>query len=166
MKFMVYGTLKQGWGNHRILKEGGATYLGKAVTKGGFVMAGYGVPFVWPAADGLPLQGEVYDIGNPAGGEGHERAGMMLHRLDMLESNGHVYERKLHTVRMIENATGIKPLPRDQGEEHEVWIYECMYRDPPPASHPEVQGWKNEAGYLEWTREQHMPRYEQEDEGV
>lgn len=148
MKFMVYGTLKKAYGNHRILVDGNATYLGKAVTLQPMALAGHGVPFVWPSKEGSPLCGEVYDIGDPVT---DRKAAQTLGRLDRLESNGYVYERKLHTVRMIENAHGIKPLPRDQGEEHEVWLYEAMPHV--SASYDDDECCKpDERGFVEWER--------------
>lgn len=145
MKFLVYGTLKQAFGNHRILFEGRAQFLGKAVTLDPFVMAGYGVPFVWPHPKGHPMVGELYDIGDNA---------QTLARLDRLESNGHVYERKQHTVRVIEGPDGIKPLPRDSGDLHDgVWIYEGMsnFGGAPKPTDPDVLRWLDlDEGRFEW----------------
>lgn len=147
MKIFVYGTLKRGFGNNRLLRD--ATYLGKAVTVNPFAMVGGGVPFVWPDANGKLVQGELYDIGEP---ESNRFAKDRLRRLDSLESNGHVYERKVHSVRMLTDAKGIMPLPRDSGNVHEAWIYEGM-------DHVQ-QGWErddgtdqsrlNAAGFFEW----------------
>lgn len=160
MKFLVYGTLKRAFGNHRILHEGRATFLGKAVTLNRFVMTGRGVPFVWPHDQGYPLVGELYDIGEPAiVGEAAGPAAVTLGRLDSLESNGYVYQRAQHSVRVIAGPDGIMPLPRDSGDVHEgVWIYEAMRRfeDPPHPQDEEVQrqlvgyGW---ADCLEWEAE-------------
>ena len=153
MKVFVYGTLKRGHGNHRLLTR--ATYLGKAVTLRPMRMAGYGVPFVWPSKAGRTLQGEVYDIGDPST---DRDARNRLAALDRLESNGYVYDRKPHQVRMIENADGIKPLPRDAGEEHEAWIYEAMdhiqadYGSEPDFDRHEAR-FMNDIGALEWSRE-------------
>jgi gamma-glutamylaminecyclotransferase len=153
MLVFVYGTLKKGFGNHRLLTE--ATYLGKAVTLRPMRMAGYGVPFVWPSKAGRSVQGEVYDIGDTLN---DQQARDCLRRLDRLESNGHVYDRKPHQVRMIEGPDGIKPLPRDQGEEHEAWIYEAMdhvqgsYKNDPDFDHDEAR-YMNDIGALEWSRE-------------
>lgn len=159
MKFLVYGTLKKAFGNHRILSEGGAAYLGKAVTLRNFVMLGHGVPFVWPETAGYPLQGELYDIGTPLKGNA---ASSMLSRLDRLESNGYVYQRAKHMVRMVEGPNGIKPMPRDQGEEHEAWIYEALtrYQSAPLPDDEDVTCWLNEAKFLEWARQPH--RYNEE----
>jgi gamma-glutamylaminecyclotransferase len=154
MKVFVYGTLKRGFGNHRLLEA--ATYLGKAVTTKACKMSGYGVPFVWPAEGGLLIQGEVYDIGDVMVQPG----ATTLHRLDQLESNGRVYDRKPHIVRMIENAQGIKPLPRDQGEEHEAWMYEAMEHvvlsyelNDDFTAH--MLRYVNAEGHLEWSRVPH-----------
>jgi gamma-glutamylcyclotransferase (GGCT)/AIG2-like uncharacterized protein YtfP len=155
MKFLVYGTLKQAFGNHRILHEGRATFLGKAVTLGKFVMTGQGVPFVWPHEEGYPLVGELYDIGTP----NHDMtAAQTLGRLDRLESNGYVYNRQPHSVRVISGPDGIMPLPRDSGDVHdEVWIYECMgdryYPKPKPTDEAVLHCLNLETGWLEWEAE-------------
>jgi gamma-glutamylcyclotransferase (GGCT)/AIG2-like uncharacterized protein YtfP len=133
MKFLVYGTLKRAFGNHRILHEGRAEFLGKAVTLDNFVMTGRGVPFVWPHEQGYPLVGELYDI------DTGQHAATTLARLDRLESNGYVYERKQHSVRVIAGPDGIMPLPRDSGDVHEgVWVYEALTRFAAPP-HPQTE---------------------------
>lgn len=144
MKVFVYGTLKQGFGNHRLLAD--ATYLGKAVTTLPCKLAGYGVPFVWPHADGLPVQGEVYEIGDP---ETNQLARNRLTRLDRLESNGYVYDRKPHQVTLL-----------DGGEAHEAWLYEAMPHVANDYSRDhdfteQMLRYVNDAGYLEW---QYNPR--------
>ncbi len=155
MKIFVYGTLKRGFGNNRLLTE--AKYLGKAVTVKPFVMVGWGVPFVWPDENGKPIHGEVFDIGDP---KSNRFAKERLARLDSLESNGSVYERKVHTVRMIENAQGIRPLPRDAGEEHEAWIYEGMefvQRQQSEFKREDNERFLNGAGCYEWGQGRAMP---------
>lgn len=142
MKIFVYGTLKKGHGNNRLLKD--AEFIGKAVTLGKFKLAGFGVPFVWPDVEGKPLQGELYDIGDPTVMPGKLR----LQLLDDLESNGHVYERRTHEVALM-------PSDPERGAAiHEAWIYEAMPhiqkrfhdREYCEADARHV----NEAGYYEW----------------
>jgi gamma-glutamylaminecyclotransferase len=83
MKVFVYGTLKQGYGNHRILE--GKSFLGPAVTIGRFNMLNSGFPVLIPADDGLPVKGEVYDITGDLD---------TLDRLDQLEGEGVMYDRR------------------------------------------------------------------------
>ena len=138
MKFLVYGTLKKAFGNHRILERGKAEFIGAAITQDSFVMTGYGVPFVWPHEDGYPLLGEVYDIGDLS----DMNARRTLADLDRLEGNGFVYERKEHVVRIV-----------GSDDVHTVWIYEAMahYREAPKPDHPHVTHWLNGDGVLEWS---------------
>jgi gamma-glutamylcyclotransferase (GGCT)/AIG2-like uncharacterized protein YtfP len=156
MLVFVYGTLKKGHGNHRLLTE--AKYLGRAVTTKPMRLAGYGVPFTWPSnhAEGLPLQGEVYDIGDVTT---NKQAAQTLLRLDRLESNGRVYERKPHRVRLLDNG--------EHGDVLEdVWIYEAMehvsshYCDDEFERH-ELQFVNVTTGALEWARE----KWQMADEG-
>lgn len=143
MKIFVYGTLKRGHGNNRLLKD--AEFIGKAVTLGKFKLAGFGVPFVWPDVEGKPLQGELYDIGDPTVMPGKLR----LQLLDDLESNGHVYERRTHMTRLLASKI-----------EYEGWIYEAMPhirtrfhdREYSEADANHV----NDVGYYEW-----QPRFRQ-----
>jgi len=158
MKFLVYGTLKRAFGNHRILHEGGAQYLGRALTLNNYVMVGYGCPFVWANDRGYPVVGELYDIGDERSTDDRlaRRARQTLSRLDRLESNGSMYQRVERSVRMLTDPHGIMPLPRDAGETHDgVWVYEAMTRieRKPAPDDADVLMWLDEAGRLEWESE-------------
>lgn len=83
MKVFVYGTLKQGYGNHRILE--GKPFLGEAVTDGLFDMINAGFPVLIPNSSGLPVRGEVYDITGDVA---------TLDSLDSLEGEGIMYDRR------------------------------------------------------------------------
>ncbi len=65
-RVFVYGTLKRGHGNHRLLDTKGATYLGKAQTVGDWTMVGKGMPFPYLLKYdkdlGGKIQGEVYEV--------------------------------------------------------------------------------------------------------
>lgn len=127
MLVFVYGTLKRGHGNNRLLRT--SDYLGKAVSVEKFrMLGGRGVPFVWPDAEGTQhIQGELFDIGEPEIIEEiYNEAARTLAALDRLESNGFVYERAERQFRIIENAHGIMPLPRDAGDVVTAWVYEAM----------------------------------------
>ena len=63
-KVFVYGTLKRGHGNHRLLES--STFLGKAQTTGKWTMVGTGMPFPYllkyDEANGGNVLGEVYEV--------------------------------------------------------------------------------------------------------
>lgn len=76
----VYGTLKAGYGNHQLLTEGGAEYLGKAEAPG----CVYGpFPFAKPSDNPEDwIKGELYLVNSRT-----------LRRLDRLEGHPHSYTR-------------------------------------------------------------------------
>ena len=75
-KVFVYGTLKRGYGNHRLLQ--GSTYLGKAKTQKRWTMIGkdMGFPYVIEQHDAIGghIEGEVYLVSD-----------RVLNTLDILE---------------------------------------------------------------------------------
>ena len=155
MKFFVYGTLKRAFGNHRILRDGKAAYLGRAVTLEPYVMVDVGFPFVWPHVNGWPVVGELFDIGIPE----FQPAATTLYHLDRLESNGRMYQRYKRSVRILENGNGIMPLPRDAGEVHrDVWIYEALLRERPEPHDGVVLECLGDDTRLEWQRERSRQR--------
>jgi gamma-glutamylcyclotransferase (GGCT)/AIG2-like uncharacterized protein YtfP len=96
----VYGTLKQGFGNHaNFLRD--ATFLGDGRSVTRWRMCDGGFPIVLPGDHGHVV-GEVYAVDDPT-----------LARLDRLESNGHMYQREVITVAV---AAG----------EIEAWMYVGM----------------------------------------
>lgn len=103
----VYGTLKKGRSNHRLLEA--ATFIGPAVSLGtNFVMDRICVNEVedGPSA---PVKGELYLV--PTARE--------WLRLDRLESHPHVYRRKIRNF-----------LTPADGKQYDAWIYmwEPVYR--------------------------------------
>lgn len=60
MKVFVYGTLKRGYGNNRLLTE--QTFVGEAFTGGFFDMINSGFPVLIPNDDGHVVKGEVFEI--------------------------------------------------------------------------------------------------------
>ena len=140
MLMFVYGTLKRGYGNNRLMIN--SKFLGEAVTVRPMMMIGLGVPFVWPAQNGLPLKGEVFDLG-PVGEDtiAGRDATKRLAAIDRLESNGRVYERKPHSVRMVDDGRVI----------HRVWIYEAMRPDRyGTVTAPDVIARHARDGMLQW----------------
>jgi len=101
--FFVYGTLKQGYGNNRLLTQTGCSFVGAAYTKDFYAVADIGFPMAKLEEGGLRLLGEVYLVESDA----------VVQSLDHLESNGSFYTRSVRTV----------VLDKDQ-EELPAWIYE------------------------------------------
>jgi gamma-glutamylaminecyclotransferase len=60
MKVFVYGTLKRGYGNNRLLSE--QTFVGEGYTGGFFDMINSGFPVLIPNDDGHVVKGEVFEI--------------------------------------------------------------------------------------------------------
>jgi gamma-glutamylcyclotransferase (GGCT)/AIG2-like uncharacterized protein YtfP len=92
MKIFVYGTLKQGFGLHRMLE--GSRYLGLAHTTAPFALLDSGFPVLTPMGCGnVVVEGEVYDVPEE-----------LVPRLDRIES---AYNREQHEVAYAEdNGTG------------------------------------------------------------
>jgi gamma-glutamylcyclotransferase (GGCT)/AIG2-like uncharacterized protein YtfP len=83
----VYGTLKRGISNHRLLAD--SEYICNAYTVDTFKMYTVGFPIIMPAdgPDAWAVYGEVYDVDDAT-----------LKRLDGLEAEGIMYDRKLINV--------------------------------------------------------------------
>lgn len=111
--FVVYGTLKKGYGNNRLLQAEGVQYLGTVVSKNEYVMLNCGFPlaFLVTEKNDLPkrkLLGELYRVENKS----------VINNLDRLESNGSFYLRSVRSFKTIE-----------EGLEIEAWIYEIPVFD-------------------------------------
>jgi len=96
----VYGTLKKGFGNHRLLKR--ADFIGEGVTKDLYRLCVSGLPFL---IDGISEEGnnievEVY-MCNP----------FEMMSLDALEGHPVFYERKM------------TPIVLSDGETYDAWVY-------------------------------------------
>lgn len=81
----VYGTLKQGYGNNRLLLS--SEFIGATKTVDLFYMDDLGCPMVFPSADedALPVWGEVYKVTDE----------LVARSLDRLEGWPHIYDRKV-----------------------------------------------------------------------
>ena len=86
MKVFVYGTLKKGYGNHRLLESVNASLLGPDVIAGRLYSGPWFPMLVAPEELGELVEGEVYEIP-----EEHESAALL--RLDTLEGVPHLYQR-------------------------------------------------------------------------
>lgn len=81
MKVAVYGSLKKGRGNHRLLED--STYIGATRTAPEWTMYSmYAFPGIVPDGD-TPILIEVYDVGEHT-----------FSRLDMLEGYPSFYNRR------------------------------------------------------------------------
>ncbi len=92
MFVFVYGTLKQGYGNHRLLAN--SRFVSFGHTKGQFKMYNTGFPVVLAEPKEGRVVGEVYEI-DP------DRT---LPGLDRLESNGHMYTRHETDVELLDGS--------------------------------------------------------------
>lgn len=80
MKVFVYGTLKEGYGNNRLLT--GHTKVGDFIVQN-YKLYDCGFPVAWPS-EGEFITGEIWDI--------HDSQETLL-RLDRLEGEGSMYNR-------------------------------------------------------------------------
>lgn len=78
----VYGTLKAGRGNHRLLRH--TEFVGEGTTISNFYMVGSGVPYLIPGGEHRVL-GEVYTLPDED----------TLEALDRLEGHPHHYRREV-----------------------------------------------------------------------
>lgn len=130
MRVFVYGTLKQGYGNHRLLE--GKPLVGVGVTDIRYNMISGGFPVIMASDDGLPVRGEVYDITGDFD---------CLHNLDRLEGEGVMYHRR------------DIPVTLENGER----CLCCIYEGTEPywgrrMANPQNDAFMNEANQLEWHR--------------
>jgi gamma-glutamylcyclotransferase (GGCT)/AIG2-like uncharacterized protein YtfP len=103
-KVFVYGTLKRGWGNHRLLT--GARYLGDARIRGTMHHLG-GFPAIHLESDDV-VHGELYEVTSET-----------LARLDRLEGIPTFYQRT--RVRMSSGSTAwVYVMPPDRLTSREV----------------------------------------------
>jgi gamma-glutamylcyclotransferase (GGCT)/AIG2-like uncharacterized protein YtfP len=84
IRVFVYGTLKQGHGNHTLLN--GAKFLGRSMIRGNYQLVDLGafpgLIQTQPEQPAQTISGEVYLVSENT-----------LRSLDMLEGNGHFYTR-------------------------------------------------------------------------
>lgn len=92
-RVFVYGTLRSGWGNNRILQQGNARKIGDGRTnEDGFCLYGHGLGFPYVVDDGdgyTSIAGEVWEV----------NAQTMLH-CDRLEGYPYHYDRQIVEVRV------------------------------------------------------------------
>ena len=100
-KVFVYGTLKKGMGNHRLLEGSGFLGMGETVAQYGMYVLPGGIPYV-KGRSGMKavIVGEVYEVDEDA-----------LRRIDRLERHPDFYRRRL------------VPVMLNQEEEIRAWLY-------------------------------------------
>ena len=107
----VYGTLKKGFGNNRLLSN--AKYLGRAKTIDKYRMySNGGFPVLKLSDDGAIVSGEIYAV-TPA----------ELLNTDALEANGVMYQRHKRQMTLYKNYHNSELLT-DKTLLDDVWIYE------------------------------------------
>jgi len=79
----VYGTLKHGYGNHRLLEVASTNPLGTARFTFKAKMFCVGFPVLMKSRSKITVEGELYEVDTAT-----------FKRLDRLESNGRMYKRK------------------------------------------------------------------------
>lgn len=92
----VYGTLKQGYGNNRLLKT--ATFLGPAISvENNYQMQDHGFPILWQnEGSGARVMGEVYRINEE-----------QLTNCDHLEGNGRMYTRAERSFMLLKRGGSV-----------------------------------------------------------
>jgi gamma-glutamylcyclotransferase (GGCT)/AIG2-like uncharacterized protein YtfP len=97
----VYGSLKKGFGNDRLLAD--SEFLMNSITRPIFEMISFGAfPAIIPDSQ-FHISGEVYRI-----------PGSVLWSIDVLEGEGDFYNRKLISIQDIDKPVWSYILPRDR----------------------------------------------------
>jgi gamma-glutamylcyclotransferase (GGCT)/AIG2-like uncharacterized protein YtfP len=134
-RVFVYGTLKRGIQNHHLLR--GAEYVGNAYTIECFTMFNVGFPVIRTSEseEARSVFGEVYDVDDT-----------ILARLDRLENNGVMYDRK--TVQIaFPPGQGMASGGQDLIDEAGIYIGNPKYWD---QCSPQPYTNTNDFGELEW----------------
>ena len=99
-RLFVYGTLKSGYGNNRLLRT--SRFAGEAISEHPkFKMTGHGVPFLSDKGDQY-IRGELWEIDDPD----------VLDRIDQLEGHPTCYCRREHSFYNVTT-----------GERETAWVY-------------------------------------------
>ncbi len=98
----VYGTLKQGFSNHVLLKH--SKLVGQGATQNRYAMYRSGIPFVSQKERVSTISGEVYEVNKNT-----------LHNLDILEGHPNWYRRIKTPIDIINKTGDIKTI--------NAWLY-------------------------------------------
>lgn len=101
-KVFVYGTLRKGYGNHRVMPST-AKFIGNGKTVGMFRLTASGIPFVSKSQALHQVTGEMYEVTDSA----------LTGPLDRLESHPSWYKREL------------TPVELEDGTIEDAWLYFC-----------------------------------------
>jgi gamma-glutamylaminecyclotransferase len=127
-KVFVYGTLKRGYGNNRLLAD--AQFLSVAWTRRKFRMLDVGFPVLRPYEDQdyykASVEGELYECDDRT-----------LEALDRLESEGRMYDRKI--IEVVVNGSVVRVHAYIGRTEH--WSYRNII---PKAPVNGIHNWKRE----------------------
>lgn len=96
----VYGTLRRGFGNHRIMQRAGGEFMGNAATIIPFPLVVDGLPYLLDCpGEGFQVEGELYRIPKDGWAD-----------LDRLEGHPHFYCRRVESFLL-------------NGEAVQAWAY-------------------------------------------
>jgi gamma-glutamylcyclotransferase (GGCT)/AIG2-like uncharacterized protein YtfP len=104
MLAFVYGSLKEGFGNHGVLGDSPLEGKASLISNSKLVSLGSFPAVVKDQLEDTAILGEVYKVDDKA-----------LTRLDRLEGNGSFYNRELRDITMSEN-----------GAQRKAWVYFLM----------------------------------------
>lgn len=93
----VYGTLKKGFGNHRLLS--GAVFVGEAVTVNNYALYVSGIPYAYKEETISKIHGELYLVDRET-----------LQSLDMLEGHPDWYRREEVMINLKNNTSTFSDL--------------------------------------------------------
>jgi len=121
----VYGTLKRGFHNHRVMEEAGAQFVCAGATVTCFPLVQSGLPFLLHRpGEGHRVEGEIFRVPTAAGWE----------RLDRLEGHPTFYRRK------------ITPIQGDEGDLYAAWTYFLARADKDLARLPPLCAYGRDSG--------------------
>jgi gamma-glutamylcyclotransferase (GGCT)/AIG2-like uncharacterized protein YtfP len=89
--FFVYGTLKLGYGNNRVLGNS-SKFIGKGVTTNRYKVYNIGFPLACYSKKGKPMLGEIFEVTESS----------VVEALDRLEGQGRFYTRVKRLVKNID----------------------------------------------------------------
>lgn len=91
----VYGTLREGYGNHTLIASGNTDKVGKGLTVGFHTLTASGIPFVKKDTGETRVVVEVYQVNDIE----------TLNRLDSLEGHPRWYKREIEKVELEDGST-------------------------------------------------------------